>query len=343
VGVRHYPVPTGARDGVLGATATLDDIDLAATLGNEWAGKVLATENGRLLASMLGSDPVLPMGLAVPDIDDLIVTGLIRGDEVWTASGWQPAAIDDREPIGLDSDEVAFVARALASGSAVALRGYTPVALLSAIGAAGADLEDLPAGSSDLPADARVLAVVDDLDRNAVIDVVAVTPGPHVLRRHDGKWETDDGWIAVLRSVKPPPVVPLEDATLGSVLQQVDEATAGEPFELTGAPKKKPTVASAWDLRADQMAIEFAIHRALIAAPLGKAMSKATPGGRMPAKLREYWAFGEGAAKIRWGTPGAWTRCHRYLSKYVGPFRAKGTCTNLGKLRGGKGVAWDVG
>jgi hypothetical protein len=42
-------------------------------------------------------------------------------------------------------------------------------------------------------------------------------------------------------------------------------------------------------------------------------------------KLRRYWVHGEGAAKIRWGTPGDWARCVRHLSKYMGP-RAKGYC-----------------
>jgi hypothetical protein len=42
-------------------------------------------------------------------------------------------------------------------------------------------------------------------------------------------------------------------------------------------------------------------------------------------ELRQYWTRGKGAAKIRWGTPGDWTRCVRNLSKYMGP-RAKGYC-----------------
>ena len=42
-------------------------------------------------------------------------------------------------------------------------------------------------------------------------------------------------------------------------------------------------------------------------------------------ELRKYWTRGKGAAKIRWGTPGDWTRCYRNLSKYMGP-RAKGYC-----------------
>ena len=42
-------------------------------------------------------------------------------------------------------------------------------------------------------------------------------------------------------------------------------------------------------------------------------------------RLRRYWTKGPGAAKIRWGTPGDWKRCVRYLSKYMG-VRAKGYC-----------------
>lgn len=33
--------------------------------------------------------------------------------------------------------------------------------------------------------------------------------------------------------------------------------------------------------------------------------------------LWQYWAYGPGAAKIRWGTPGDWTRCRRHLAKYI--------------------------
>jgi hypothetical protein len=47
-------------------------------------------------------------------------------------------------------------------------------------------------------------------------------------------------------------------------------------------------------------------------------------------KLRRYWSEGKGALKIRWGTPGDWTRCYRQLRKYLG-LRAKGYCQNLHK------------
>lgn len=44
--------------------------------------------------------------------------------------------------------------------------------------------------------------------------------------------------------------------------------------------------------------------------------------------LRQYWSAGKGAAKIRWGTKGDLTRCHRQLNKYM-PGRAWGYCQNL--------------
>lgn len=46
-------------------------------------------------------------------------------------------------------------------------------------------------------------------------------------------------------------------------------------------------------------------------------------------RLMRYWAEGEGAAKIRWGTPGDFDRCVRELDEYVGPTRVKGLCANL--------------
>lgn len=46
------------------------------------------------------------------------------------------------------------------------------------------------------------------------------------------------------------------------------------------------------------------------------------------AHLRRYWTSGQGASRIRWGTPGDWGRCTRALHKYMGA-RAKGYCQLL--------------
>ncbi|AFM10411.1 hypothetical protein PIS_022 [Saccharomonospora phage PIS 136] len=58
---------------------------------------------------------------------------------------------------------------------------------------------------------------------------------------------------------------------------------------------------------------------------------------RMPQQLVEYWTRGEGAAKIRWGTGGDFTRCTRQLREYIkNPNKLKGTCANLHKLATGR-------
>lgn len=55
---------------------------------------------------------------------------------------------------------------------------------------------------------------------------------------------------------------------------------------------------------------------------VASGMTKGSHGNE--GKLRSYWTTGKGALKVRWGTPGDLTRCHRHLSKYVGPQRAWG-------------------
>lgn len=57
-------------------------------------------------------------------------------------------------------------------------------------------------------------------------------------------------------------------------------------------------------------------------------MADLNPGDGDAERLRRYWLTGEGALKIRWGTPGDFTRCVRELSKYM-PGRAEGYCSNL--------------
>lgn len=42
-------------------------------------------------------------------------------------------------------------------------------------------------------------------------------------------------------------------------------------------------------------------------------MADTNPGDGPGARLKRYWAFGEGAAKIKWNTPGDFDRCVREL------------------------------
>lgn len=57
-------------------------------------------------------------------------------------------------------------------------------------------------------------------------------------------------------------------------------------------------------------------------------MADIRPGDGNAEVLRDYWEHGKGALKIRWGTPGDFTRCVRELSKYM-PGRAEGYCANM--------------
>lgn len=43
-------------------------------------------------------------------------------------------------------------------------------------------------------------------------------------------------------------------------------------------------------------------------------------------RIHDYWVRGEGAAKIRWGTNGDWTRCTQQLREYISPRFLKRTC-----------------
>lgn len=55
----------------------------------------------------------------------------------------------------------------------------------------------------------------------------------------------------------------------------------------------------------------------------------------MPRALANYWMWGEGAARIRWGTPGDLTRCERLLRKEL-KRPAWGVCQNLHIRRTGR-------
>lgn len=48
----------------------------------------------------------------------------------------------------------------------------------------------------------------------------------------------------------------------------------------------------------------------------------------MPEQLKKYWLSGEGAARIRWGTPGSFRRCVRALNDDF-PQDTEGLCANL--------------
>lgn len=155
------------------------------------------------------------------------------------------------------------------------------------------------------------LAIVAPDDLLAVIDLVSIVPAgedsnqPMTYVRKDKSWVRDVSYLDELKSATPPKVVKLEDEQLQSVLVEVDAAMTASAGDLA--------LMVLWGPKPEIMEL------ALIAAG-GADRNRGNAEG-----LRNYWTKGKGALKIRWGTPGDWKRCVRYLGKYMG-VRAKGYC-----------------
>lgn len=170
--------------------------------------------------------------------------------------------------------------------------------------------EQLTPATTDVPA--KYLAVVSPDDPGAVMDLVAIVPKtatstePQTFIRKDQEWVPNEQMLLNLKSATPPPVVQITDkAELNSVLLQVDKIQA--------------VAASINQYTLDAHLLSFWEDSSITAAG-GFDRNRGNA-----EELRRYWTTGEGAAKIRWGTEGDWTRCVRQLSKYMG-VRAKGYC-----------------
>jgi hypothetical protein len=175
------------------------------------------------------------------------------------------------------------------------------------INAAGEKAEEAINSPKESDVPAKYLAIVSPEDMTAVMDLVALVPAsktstePVVYERVEGKWQKNDQILLDLKSATPPPVVQLDDKeVLNDVLKQADE---------TAVQASGYDFAQFWEGVVEPLLAKGGLDR--------------NRGGA--EKLRRYWTRGKGALKIRWGTPGDWTRCVRYLSKYMGP-RAKGYC-----------------
>ena len=185
---------------------------------------------------------------------------------------------------------------------------------------ASADVVALTPETSDVPP--IYMAIVAQDDPQAVMNLVALIPAdstsnkPTLFKRQDNKWVKDERILTDLNSPTPPPVVVLDDSSLKDVMSQMEKSGMEKEEDLKEDEKAgRPTADS-------QLSILWG--------PTGNLLGITAAGGldqnRGNAEtLRRYWTVGEGAAKIRWGTGGDWTRCVRQLSKYMGP-RAKGYC-----------------
>ena len=176
----------------------------------------------------------------------------------------------------------------------------------AALIAAGKDIALTPE-TSDVPP--IFMAIVAEDDPSAVMELVSLVPAstksmsPATFVRRDSKWERNDRIMADLNSPTPPPVVVLSTPDLCEVLKQVDGKAVTASVRIPAAAALS--------------------NNALIASIQAAGGLDRNRGGA--ARLRRYWTVGPGALKIRWNTPGDWTRCYRQLAKYMGP-RAKGYC-----------------
>lgn len=359
---RTFEVPSALIAAGYGPTVDLDALDREVEFPGEfgdWAEKVLYRENTKVLHDICGDMRLLPRGiLSDTYLDDgsVLVAGLVDSvGRVWSQE--QNRWLDPDSPVDIENDtlplsddEVAFVARAFREGAdEVWFRPYIPKAFVSAVVAAppppqdrlGSKANELPPRKEEVPEGSAIVAVVDPIDEDAVLEMLAIAPGPRVLRRHDGNWYEDPEWVPVLTSVKPPKIVKLDEAQVASVSAQVDRFTDEqdwEPFETGDREQYQIFTASAYLDELHQESQEVAIQALLAVA--GRKVT--LEDRRNTERLKRYWTIGKGAAKIRWGTPGAWRRCYRHLVKYVGPKIAPGYCTNLSKRLGGPGIATHV-
>lgn len=181
------------------------------------------------------------------------------------------------------------------------------------------------------------MAIVSPDDPRAVFKLISLVPAnsksnqPMVYSREEGEWVRDEATLGDLKSATPPPVVALDESTLDDVLVQVDGSQGvGEEPEMAAQPVSVPTepdpgsvVASGIDENLALMVL-WGPNKDIMAQALTAAGGADRNRGGAE-KLRRYWTVGEGGLKIRWNTPGDWTRCVRQLSKHLGP-RARGYC-----------------
>lgn len=175
------------------------------------------------------------------------------------------------------------------------------------------------------------MALIDETNNDAVLELMALVPAdtttntPTLLRRvAGGKWEPDLNLLRDLQGVTPPAVAALDDAKYKDVLAQVDQFYIDNPGGDTdeAEPAPDPVAASSFTVP-----VIYGENGEILAAGI-PGIADTPSDWAAVEKLKRYWTVGEGGLKIRWGTPGDWTRCHRHLQKYMGP-RSKGYCANL--------------
>lgn len=208
------------------------------------------------------------------------------------------------------------------------------------------------------------VAIVDSIDRTAVLDIIAIvsdieTGRPTSWIRRGSKWVQDDTYLDQIQSVTPPTTIILDADDVDSVIRQVDETDTKRSVEASSVVSQVLSEHSEEYSQEDRdsiiaCAISHGVtevipsnwYRTPITNLYGKygevLIAAGIPGiadtpsdFAATARLKNYWAFGKGMSKWLPGTPGDLTRLHRHLAKYVGPERAWGLAQNIHKMHFG--------
>jgi hypothetical protein len=289
---------------------------------------------------------------------------------------------------------------------------YYQPAVSRVTAAAGQSVEMTPETSDVQPI---FFAIVSADDPSAVLDLVSLVPASSTTTdamtyvRKEKQWVRNEAILVDMNSPTPPPVVPLDAASLKSVIEQVDGITSvaasltpdeqlitvlwgkGGNVMFLASPSEEALTAAGIIVAEEQELADALIQitqkygkfneddsgvwagyesaeenenkeigvtcaNCMLYAggdvckiieqpvePMGYCRFALIPDGVVKPKpmqaaggadrnrgnaenLRRYWTIGKGGLKIRWATPGDWTRCYRNLKKYMGP-RAKGYCS----------------
>lgn len=192
-----------------------------------------------------------------------------------------------------------------------------------------------------VPVDVPGLTMLREQIVEALGDVVATDHGftPHMTLGYD------------LGLIDPLPSIPVSfgqvrvvfgtatrDVPLGPVhdpddAENGDGTAAGPPFQQKGTDLDTLPLSEVMRLTAIESLTEglSAKSAGILDSLSVKAEGGADRNRGGAEDLRRYWTVGAGGAKIRWGTPGDFTRCARLLSEHMTPERAKGYCANRHK------------
>jgi hypothetical protein len=212
------------------------------------------------------------------------------------------------------------------------------VPVLPDAGGTGQPITD-PAQSDVAPV---YMAEVDEANQEAVLELLAMIPASttgnqaQVLRYTATGWVNDPKVLRQLQSSSPPAIVSLDEATFNDTMTQV-QAFYQTPEGKAEAEQEAKDAAASVAASAAAIWGEYGEVVEILAAGIPGIADTPNDVANVD-RLKKYWTVGTGGtAKVRWNTPGDWTRCNRHLKKYMPkPGMSEGYCASLHHLMTGE-------